>query len=137
MRYVSSVLSFAAGMLLPLTLLAQNAPGVASIDDYPQQPAVVVPQNSMLDIPIAKIVDMDGGSAVLDKDIPGLRTHPMFPFFKNMTLREIAAMSKGKITPDMLQQTQTDLAAAHGGVVTANTVPGPVPVAASAIAGAR
>jgi len=91
-----------------------------------------VPQDSMLDVPISKIADMDGGCAVLDKDFPGLRKHPMYQFFKNMTLHQIAAMSKGKITPDMLQQAQIDLAAIHGGVVTTNSIPGAVPVAAAA-----
>jgi hypothetical protein len=33
----------------------------------------------------------------------------MYPFFESMSLNQIAAMSKGQITPDMLAQAKTDL----------------------------
>ena len=35
----------------------------------------------------------------------------MYGFFKNMSLHQIAAMSRGRITTDMLTQAQTDLTA--------------------------
>jgi hypothetical protein len=84
----------------PADDLASTAP-----QQNPVQPA------SVLDLPIEKIADMSGGCAILDRDFPGLRAHPMYPFFKAMTLNQIAAMSKGQITPDMLAQARTDLAA--------------------------
>jgi hypothetical protein len=34
----------------------------------------------------------------------------MYGFFKSMSLNQIAALSRGKITPDMLAQARTDLA---------------------------
>jgi hypothetical protein len=69
------------------------------------------PTDSTLDEPIERIAGTVDGCAVLDKDFPGLRAHPMYGFFKRMSLHQIAAMSRGKITPDMLTQAQTDLSA--------------------------
>lgn len=103
----------AAFVLIPCSLQAQTADPAPPMDDLastapqqnPVQPA------SVLDFPIEKIADMSGGCAILDRDFPGLRAHPMYPFFKAMTLNQIAAMSKGQITPDMLAQARTDLTA--------------------------
>jgi hypothetical protein len=103
----------AAFVLVPCSLQAQTADLAPPMDDLasaapqqnPVQPA------SVLDFPIEKIADMSGGCAILDRDFPGLRAHPMYPFFKAMTLNQIAAMSKGQITPDMLAQARTDLTA--------------------------
>ena len=39
----------------------------------------------------------------------------MYGFFKNMSLHQIAAMSRGRITSDMLTQAQTDLTATSSG----------------------
>ncbi len=99
-RYVGTALAISVLALVPAR--AQTVVGSADT----AQPA------SALDIPIEKIADTTDGCAILDKDFPGLRTHPMYSFFKPMTLNQIAAMSGGKITPDMLAQAQTDLAAA-------------------------
>lgn len=64
---------------------------------------------SPLDQPIEQIAASQDGCAVLDKDFPGLRAHPMYMSFKRMSLNQIAAMSKGQITPAMMTQAQTDL----------------------------
>jgi hypothetical protein len=72
---------------------------------------VQAPADSALDEPIERIAGTADGCAVLDKDFPGLRDHPMYGFFKRMSLHQIAAMSRGKITSDMLTQAQTDLSA--------------------------
>jgi len=74
-----------------------------------------VPNQSKLDEPIAQIAGTAHGCAILDKDFPGLREHPMYGFFKNMSLHQIAAMSRGRITTDMLTQAQTDLTAVSSG----------------------
>jgi hypothetical protein len=66
---------------------------------------------SPLDQPIEQIAAMQGGCAVLDKDFPGLRAHPMYMSFKRMSLNQIAAMSKGQITAAMMSQAETDLSA--------------------------
>ncbi len=65
--------------------------------------------NSTLDVPIEDIAASPNGCAVLDKDFPGLRKHAMYGFFKSMSLHQIAALSKGRLTPDMMAQARTDL----------------------------
>jgi hypothetical protein len=47
---------------------------------------------------------------VLDKDIPGLTTHPAYDQFKGMSLKEVQPMSQGALTDDMLKKTGEDLA---------------------------
>jgi hypothetical protein len=74
-----------------------------------------VANQSKLDEPIDQIAGTAHGCAILDKDFPGLRAHPMYGFFKNMSLHQIAAMSRGRITTDMLSQAQTDLMAQPSG----------------------
>ena len=81
------------------------------LDDSSSTPSGPVDSNSALDQPIRKIADTTDGCTVLDRDFPGLRAHPMYAFFKSMTLNQIAAMSHGRITQEMLRQAQTDLAA--------------------------
>ena len=66
--------------------------------------------NSTLDVPIEDIAASTNGCAILDKDFPGLRSHAMYGFFKTMSLHQIAALSHGRMTPDMLAQARSDLA---------------------------
>lgn len=120
MKLVRILVPIAVLGLTPLSASAQQAP-------------------SPLDMPIETIADSTGGCAVLDKDFPGLRDHPMYPFFKAMTLNQIAAMSKGQITPDMLAQASTDLAALSAApTITASADlaedPSPAPLVAMTVA---
>ncbi|MBV9992895.1 MAG: hypothetical protein JOZ72_16580 [Alphaproteobacteria bacterium] len=87
-------------VILLVTVLA--APAAAQDSATPLSP---------LDEPIGQIASTQDGCAVLDKDFPGLREHPMYFSIKHMTLNQIAAMSSGKITPAMMTQAQSDLSA--------------------------
>jgi hypothetical protein len=133
-------LALAVLVISPVTVLAQTAPAPAEspaadsdTDLAPLPPLADAPasdtaqSNSALDQPITNIADTPSGCAVLDRDFPGLRAHPMYPFFKTMTLNQIAALSHGQITQEMLMRAQTDLAAQNIKVVTT----APVPVAAA------
>ena len=93
------------------------------------QPAMQTTQASALDEPILQIANTPAGCAVLDKDFPGLRQHAMYDFFKSMTLKQIAALSRGQITQEMLAQAQTDLLALKASNV-ATTSASPVTTAA-------
>jgi hypothetical protein len=100
-------LLISAFALMPAASWAQPAPQIAA----PKQAAAPETSNSTLDIPIEDIAASLSGRAILDKDFPGLCTHSMYGVFKVMTLNQIAALSHGKITSDMLAQAQTDLSA--------------------------
>lgn len=105
---MSSILmrmALSAFALLPAA--AQPAPEGAA----PTHRVALQSSDSALDNPIEDIADSTRGCAILDKDFPGLRKHAMYGFFKAMSLNQIAAMSHGKITPDMLAQARTDLSA--------------------------
>ncbi len=93
--------------LLSTASRAQSAPVVAP----PVQVAALVSPDSALDVPIEDVAASLRGCAILDKDFPGLRTHALYEFFKVMTLNQIAALSQGRITPDMLAQARNDLSA--------------------------
>jgi hypothetical protein len=98
-------MALSALALMPTALRAQPATDVA----VPTHGGA--PSNSTLDVPIEDIAASVSGCAILDKDFPRLRGHPMYGFFKSMSLNQIAAMSHGKITPGMLAQARTDLSA--------------------------
>ncbi len=111
-------------MLLLVSLLT---PCAASAQDATLAVArTAQTETAALDTPIEKIAATPTGCAILDKDFPGMRDHPMYGSFKRMSLNQIAAMSHGKITPDMLAQAQTDLSALD------TAVPATTPVAMTA-----
>ena len=86
--------------------------GAASAQTAPAAPAAVPAASGLsLDTPIEQIAAVPAGKAVLDKDIPGLLTHPAYDQFKGMSLKEVQPMSQGAITDDMLTKTGADLTA--------------------------
>ena len=91
---------------------AQNTKELPASAPVAQSP-YSVQSASALDLPIEKIADSTNGCAVLDKDFPGLRKHPMYPYFKSMTLNQIAALSHGQITQEMLAKARTDLSTSN------------------------
>ena len=100
--------------LMPAASWAQPANEVASLNlAHPAAPAPSTAGWSTS--PPRTSPASPGGCAILDKDFPGLRTNSMYGFAKAMTLNQIAAMSHGKITPDMLAQARTDLSALPAG----------------------
>jgi hypothetical protein len=48
---------------------------------------------------------------VIDKDLPGTTTHPMYDQFKGMSLNQVAPMAPDKLTPETLTKVATDLSA--------------------------
>jgi hypothetical protein len=60
---------------------------------------------------IEDIVANPAGKAVLDKDIPGLTIDPSYYIFKRMSLNQIAPLSHGELTHEMLKSVSEDLAA--------------------------
>ena len=95
--------------LVVVTSHAGPANGVAAPKSH-AAPSPSQQAKSALDVPIEAIAASVSGCAILDKDFPGLRNHAMYGFFKSMSLHQIAAMSKGRMTPEMMAQAETDLA---------------------------
>jgi hypothetical protein len=104
------ILAGAAALLL--TAGAANAQAPATTTSQTTTTTTTAPATGMsLDTPIEQIVANPAGKAVLDKDLPGLTTHPAYDQFKSMSLKEVEPMSQGAITDAMLAKTGTDLAA--------------------------
>jgi hypothetical protein len=59
--------------------------------------------------PIEALVADPATKAVLDKHLPGVAEHPSYDMFKSMTLRDVAPMSGGVVTDDILAAIQADL----------------------------
>lgn len=65
-----------------------------------------------LDTPIETIEADAKGKEVLTADLGGdVSQHPMYESFKSMSLNQVAPMSNGKISDDVLKKVATDLAA--------------------------
>lgn len=93
--------------LVSVTAHAGPVTGMAA--PKPRMEAPSQQAKSALDVPIEAIAASVSGCAVLDKDFPGMRKHAMYGFFKSMSLRQIASLSKGQMTPEMLAQARADL----------------------------
>ncbi|CAN5330321.1 hypothetical protein BH09PSE2_BH09PSE2_14020 [soil metagenome] len=63
------------------------------------------------DTPIETIAADPAGKAILDKDMPGLTSHPAYDQFKAMSLKAVQPMSQGAISDEALAKVATDLAA--------------------------
>ena len=107
MKTLITAAAFAAALAITGAASAQMAPAAPA-------PAAAAPAAGALttDTPIETIVADPAGKAVLDKDAPGLTTHPMYDQFKSMSLKELAPMSQGKIDDAALAKINADLAAA-------------------------
>lgn len=64
-----------------------------------------------VDLPIEALVADPRSKAVLEANMPGVTTHPMYDSFKAMTLGQLAPMSQGQITDAILAKVTADLAA--------------------------
>lgn len=64
-----------------------------------------------VDTPLETILADVAGKAVLQANMPGIDTHPMFDMIKGMSLRQIQPYSEGKITDELLTKIGTELAA--------------------------
>jgi hypothetical protein len=101
--------SFHMAFVLALALTPVVAQAGSTSSEAPSKSAPAQAK-SALDVPIEAIAASVSGCAVLDKDFPGMRSHAMYGFFKSMSLHQVAALSKGKMTPAMLAQARADLA---------------------------
>ena len=62
-----------------------------------------------INAPIATLCADPRAKAVLDTDLPGLTSRPEYAFFKNMSLRTLASMSRGRLTDADLAKVDAEL----------------------------
>ena len=59
--------------------------------------------------PIETLVANPAAKAELEKNIPGITTHEAYDQFKAMTLTQVAPMSQGALTDEIIKKVQADL----------------------------
>ena len=59
--------------------------------------------------PIETLVANPAAKAVLEKNIRGISTHEAYEQFKAMTLTQVAPMSQGAVTDEIIKKVQADL----------------------------
>ena len=91
-------------------LLISTGPASAQSVTAPAAAPQAAPAGFTLDTPIQDIAANPAGRAVLDKDLPTLRSNPSYEQFKMLSLTELVPYSDGKLTPQLLARTQSDLA---------------------------
>ena len=81
-------------------------------------PAVLVPAQRhrparlfSVDTPVGELCAHPAAKAVVDRDLPGLTARPEYMFFKHMTLRQLQAASRGRMTRADLARVSADLSA--------------------------
>ena len=67
-----------------------------------------------LDTPIADLIAEPRAKAILDRDVPGMSDDPNLPKFQALSLRKLAPLSGGQMTPALLAKVGADLAAIDG-----------------------
>jgi len=82
----------------------------------PPVPAVAAGGYS-LDTPIADLIAEPRAKAILDRDVPGMSDDPNLPKFQALSLRKLAPLSGGQMTPALLAKIAADLAAIDGATV--------------------
>jgi hypothetical protein len=95
-----------------LDLPADNAPAPAErpADGVPDAPA----GGFSLDTPIAELIADPRARAILDRDVPGMSDDPNLSKFQTLSLRKLAPLSGGQMTPALLAKIGADLAAIDG-----------------------
>ena len=101
-----TIVLFASGGPALAQSAASSPPPVSSTAPEPAP----VPALSIA-TPIEVLVATPQSKAVLDADIPGLTTHPMYDQFKRENLRVLAPKFGNAITDKDLAKVQADLAA--------------------------
>ena len=87
---------------------ALAAPSSASV---PKAAAPAGASAFSIDTAIETLAADPRAKAILEGHIPSITTNPMFPQYKAMTLKQLANMSGGKISPETLAAIAADLKA--------------------------
>ena len=97
-------------VILGVAMILSAAPVAAQTTPAAPAPTTTPAAKFTLDTPLETIVADPAGKAIIDKDLPGTTTHPMYDQFKGMSLTQIAPMAADKLTPEVLAKVKTDLA---------------------------
>ena len=104
------IIAIAAALALTAAAGAASAQSTTTTTTV-QQTTTTSGAKFTTDTPIETIAADPAGKAVLDKDFPGLTSHPAYDQFKGMSLKAVQPMSQGAISDEAIAKATTDLAA--------------------------
>lgn len=114
---LSAAASLAMGLALPTLAHNHTGDGEADMGDHAEHAEMAVDGDAMADAvvlstatPIAALMELEEAAAVVTTHFPDLAAHPMYDQFKMMSLAQLAPMSQGAITPELLAAAEKDLA---------------------------
>ncbi|WP_375287037.1 hypothetical protein [Sphingomonas sp.] len=87
------------------------APAEDAVADVPPPARAEAPASFSADTPIEALIADKRSKAVLDWHMPGLSTDKNLAKFNKMSLRQLAPLSGGRLTPDLLKKVSADLEA--------------------------
>jgi len=90
---------------LPPAEDAAQAPAEASTEPAPAK------SRFSADTPIEQLIANRRSKAVLDREMPGLSADKNLPKFSKLSLRQLAPLSGGRVTPELIARVDTDLSA--------------------------
>lgn len=90
-----------------------EAPSSVPADAPADAPSAAVPDRSRFsaDTPIEELIANRRAKRVLDREMPGLSGDKNLDKFRKLSLRQLAPLSGGRVTPDLLARVDSDLAA--------------------------
>ena len=97
--------------LVPFAAQAAEPTAAPAAPLAPAMPVAPATTALTLDTPIAAIVAVPAGKAVLDADLPGLTTHESYEMIKGVSLTQLAGYAPDRLTPERLAKVSADLAA--------------------------
>ena len=108
---------FALDLPVDETVTAPAEPAAPVAPVAAATPAAPVAGGYSLDTPIADLIAEPRAKAILDRDVPGMSDDPNLPKFQALSLRKLAPLSGGQMTPALLAKIAADLAAIDGAPV--------------------
>jgi hypothetical protein len=102
-----TIMTKIAAAFAALAVLAGTAPAAQAL------PAVPAVQDAKPNIgwTIGELLENEKAAAVLEKHLPGIADHPARPQFEGMTLEQVAPLSEGQVTQEMIDAIDADLKA--------------------------
>ena len=105
---------FALDLPVDETVTAPAEPAAPVAPVAAATPAAPVAGGYSLDTPIADLIAEPRAKAILDRDVPGMSDDPNLPKFQSLSLRKLAPLSGGQMTPALLAKVAADLAVIEG-----------------------
>jgi len=98
-----------AAALASIALAAVAGTALAQTQTPP--PAAPATARPTIASPVKDLLANPQTLAVMEKHLPGISQHPALPQFQDMTLAQLAPVSQGRLTPEIIAAIDADLKA--------------------------